>query len=190
MDIEPIMDKDRFYFPGQGSISTKHVLADIWVLKASDLGVNDNPIHTRTHLGHVLKPGDSVLGYNIEDSNINDVHFDKLDKNVVPDVILVKKYYDRSVSRRRRLWKLKHLAEQDTDLAIDNRDYNEFLDDLEEDPDLRQHVNIFKDHSKQIPVDSGEEVDESVPQITLAEMLDDLVIDDVEMGETSSMENV
>lgn len=53
--------------------------------------------------------------YNIEDSNINDVHFDKLDRNRVPDVILVKKYYgDRSSKRRQRVWKLKHLTEEAT----------------------------------------------------------------------------
>lgn len=62
MDIEPIMDKERKCFPGQGAISNRHVLADIWVVKASELGMNDNTIHTRTHLGHVLKPGDSVMG--------------------------------------------------------------------------------------------------------------------------------
>lgn len=62
MDIEPIMDKDRKFFPGQGTVSKKHVLADVWVTRASELGINDNTIHTRTHLGHVLKPGDSVMG--------------------------------------------------------------------------------------------------------------------------------
>ncbi|RZC39523.1 60S ribosomal export protein NMD3 [Asbolus verrucosus] len=183
MDIEPIMDKDRRTFPGQGAVSNKHVLADIWVVRASELGLSDGTIHTRTHLGHVLKPGDYVLGYNIGDSNINDVHFDKLDKSNVPDVLLVKKYYDRSQRKKRRIWKLKHLAEEDTALITDTKDYNEFLDDLEEDPDLRQNINIFKDSTKQIPVDSSEEIEENVPQITLAEMLDDLVIDDVEMSE-------
>lgn len=63
------------------------------------------------------------------------------------------------------------------------RDYNEFLDDLEEDPGLRQHVNIFKDSSKQIPVDINDGIDPSVPRITLEEMLDDLVIVDDDMGE-------
>lgn len=62
MDIEPIMEKDRKYFPGQGTVSSRHVLADIWLVKASELGINDNPIHGRTHLGHILKPGDSALG--------------------------------------------------------------------------------------------------------------------------------
>lgn len=40
----------------------QHVIADVWLVKASELGINDNPTHTRTHLGHVLKPGDSVFG--------------------------------------------------------------------------------------------------------------------------------
>ncbi|CAG9865332.1 unnamed protein product [Phyllotreta striolata] len=182
MDIEPIMDKDRKYFPGQGAISYRHVLADIWVTKASEIGLNDATIHTRTHLGHVLKPGDSVLGYNLEDSNVNDANFDKLDKSIVPDVILVKKHYgDKSFRRRQRIWKLKRLAEGDTAFDPDANDFNEFLDDLEEDPDLRQNINIFKDKTKQIPVDSFDEQNENLPQITLAEMLDDLVLDDVEM---------
>lgn len=120
IDIEPIMDKQRKFFPGQGTISMKHVLADAWIVKASELGMNSNTIHTRTHLGHLLKPGDWVLGYNIQDSNINDENFEKLDKENVPDVILVKKCYgDKAKRRRQRVWKLKHLAEEDTALNTD-----------------------------------------------------------------------
>ena len=63
------------------------------------------------------------------------------------------------------------------------RDYDEFLDELEEDPILRQNINIYKDTTKQIPVDDDDQTDPDDPQITLEEMLDDLVIDDVEMGE-------
>lgn len=55
------------------------------------------------------------FSYNVEDSNINDSSFDKLDRHAVPDVILVKKHYgDRSLRRRMRNWKLKHLAEEST----------------------------------------------------------------------------
>lgn len=58
------------------------------------------------------------------------------------------------------------------------------MEDIEEDPDMRQQINIFKDAKKaQIAVDSGDMVDPSLPQITLEEMLDDLVLDDVEMGD-------
>lgn len=119
----------------------------------------------------------------MEDSNVNDPNFEKLDRTKVPDVILVKKHYgDKSARKRQRIWKLKHLAEEDTALNVDANEYNEFLEDLEEDPAMRQHVNIFKDSSKQIPVDSND-VDSALPVITLEEMLDDLVIDDVEMAE-------
>lgn len=121
MDIEPIMDKDRKTFPGQGAISMRHTLADVWLVRASELGITENTIHTRTHLGHILKPGDSALGYNIEDSNINDEHYEKLDRNDVPDVILVKKYYDKSARRKQRIWKLKHLAEDDTAFNPDSK---------------------------------------------------------------------
>lgn len=57
------------------------------------------------------------------------------------------------------------------------------MDDLEEDPQLRQHVNIFKDSSKLIPVDVNDGIDPSVPRITLEEMLDDLVLEDDAMGD-------
>lgn len=51
----------------------------------------------------------------MEDTNVNDSNFDKLDRSVVPDVILVKKHYgDRSFRKRQRIWKLKRLAEGDT----------------------------------------------------------------------------
>lgn len=73
-----------------------------------------------------------------------------------------------------------------------NSDYNQFLEDLEEDPQLRQNVNIFKDQARQqaqqqqqpsMPVDVDDMLDPSVPRITLEEMLDDLLLDDDEMGE-------
>jgi len=68
-----------------------------------------------------------------------------------------------------------------------SRDYMEFLDDLEADPTYRQNVNIFKDPANiNTPVDD-DDADPTAPQITLEEMLDDLHIDDEEMGEPSNM---
>ncbi|XP_052740785.1 60S ribosomal export protein NMD3 [Bicyclus anynana] len=178
MDIDILKEHEKKTFPGQGAVSNKHVLADVWVVKESELGMDVSPVHTRTHLGHILKPGDTVLGYNLGDSNVNDVNLEKLSRDVIPDVYLVKKHYgERAARRRARAWKLRHMHEQTTSTADD--DYNEFLDDLEEDPALRQHINIFKDENK-IPVDT-DEIDPSLPRITLAEMLDDMVIEDVDM---------
>lgn len=190
MDVEVNVDNIKMKdtekkkkFPGQGALSSKHVIADVWVVKASELGLDVSPIHTKTHLGHLLKTGDSVLGYNLCDSNVNDVNFDKLDRSSIPDVLLVKKYYgERSARRRARNWKLKHMAEELHDgISSTNEDYNDFLDDLEEDPSIRQNVNIFKDTTK-TAVDT-DHIDPTIPRITLAEMLDDLCIEDVEMSE-------
>ncbi|XP_076749606.1 60S ribosomal export protein NMD3 [Xylocopa sonorina] len=183
MDIEPIKFKDRKFFPGQGCISNKHVIADVWLVKSCDLGINSNLIHTRTHLGHILKPGDTALGYAINDSNINDENFEMLNKDLVPDVILTKKNYthDRTARRKMRMWKLKHMLQDKDSMTTDNNDYYEFLEDIEEDPEMRQNINIFRDHKKSVPVDTNDLTDPNCPQITLEEMLDDLVIDDVEI---------
>lgn len=119
MDIEVILDKDRHFFPGQGPISAKHVVSDVWLVKASELGINENTVHTRTHLGHILKVGDSVMGYNLEDANINDPSFETLDKAKIPDIILVKKYYGDRMSRENlRNWKLEHLSPEATHLDV------------------------------------------------------------------------
>ncbi|KAI8424388.1 hypothetical protein MSG28_002912 [Choristoneura fumiferana] len=168
MDIDILKEHEKKSFPGQGMVSNKHVLADVWVVKESELGLDVSPIHTKTHLGHILKPGDTALGYNLGDSNVNDTNLDKLDRSVVPDVFLVKKYFgERSARRRARNWKLKHMAEE----------LHEGLSSTNE-----QNINIFKKEDV-VPVDT-DEIDPTLPRITLAEMLDDLNIEDVEMSET------
>ncbi|CAB0032427.1 unnamed protein product [Trichogramma brassicae] len=161
INIEPISEKEKKKFPGQGHVSNKYVIADAWVVKDYS---EENLIHTRTHLGAILKPGDS-----------------KLNQDLVPNVILVRKFYSNSKSARRRarMWKLKHIAE-DVDIGTENDDYNDFLEELEEDPEMRNNINIYRDNNKTIPVDTSC-IDEGVPQITLEEMLDDLVIEDTEM---------
>ncbi|XP_078041318.1 60S ribosomal export protein NMD3 [Augochlora pura] len=187
MDIEPIKLKDRKFFPGQGTISNKHVIADVWLVRSCDLGINENLIHTRTHLGHILKPGDAALGYAISDSNINDNNFEMLNKDLVPDVILTKKSYanDRATRHKLRAWKLRHMVQNGENMNADNADYYEFLEEIEEDLEMRQNINIFRDRTKTIPMDSTNLTDPTCPQITLEEMLDDLVIDDVQIPEVA-----
>lgn len=49
---------------------------------------------------------------------------------------------------------------------------------------MRQNINIFKNTAKPtMAVDTDEILDSGMPQITLEEMLDDLVLDDVEMAD-------
>lgn len=188
MDIDVILEKDRKTYPGQGQVSFKHALCDIWVVRASELGINDNPIHTRSHLGHLLKVGDSVMGYNTGEANINDPEFEKLTPEQVPDVILVRKHYDRQTRLSQRLWKIKHLAAEATD-ERSKHDYHEFLDDLEDHEDLRGQINIYRDSNKTAPIDL-QAGNSDVPQITLEEMMEDMTLEcaDDEMGEDAGAE--
>ena len=116
---------------------------------------------------------------------MNDPHLEKISADKVPDVVLVKKVYaEKSVRNRRRKWKLKHMqglhhtvGAGSASMSDGGYEYNDFLEDLEEDPELRKNVNVYKDASKvagQMAVDDQDSVADSqdIPQITLAEMLD------------------
>ena len=57
-----------------------------------------------------------------------------------------------------------------------NNEYVGFMEDIEEDAGMRQYINIYKDDTKRMPVDEDDELTAETPQVTLAEMLDDLDI--------------
>lgn len=169
----------------------KKVLADITVARAADLGVNDQVYYVRSHLGALCHAGDSVMGYFVANSNYNSDLFDGLNIDHVPDVVLVKKLYRRKTKKNRN-WKLKRMAKEhkDIDAAQDyssraqrqemeraERDYEVFLQELEEDTELRQSINLYKnaqqaESSQQNEMDEDE--DEDAPQIDIDELLDEL----------------
>ena len=190
LDIEP-----------SGPTKGKLVLADAQIMKASGGGNDDEIIHVRTHLGHILQPGDSCLGYNIIQSNFNSEAFDSLNHDRLPDVVIVKKAYpNRRKKNRSRNWKLKSIAKDAEDSnnaegafgrgalgrrgGVDTekveKQYEEFLNDLEEDPELRAGVNMYKtnepqekDENEMDESDVGEvEEDENLPKMD--ELLEDL----------------
>ncbi len=73
--------------------------------------------------------------------NVNDDSFEKMNRENMSDVVLVKKMYaDKSVRNRRRKFKLRHLDADGMDVTSVNRDYTDFLEDLEEDPAFRQNI--------------------------------------------------
>ena len=116
---------------------------------------------------------------------MNDPHLEKMSGDSLADVVLVKKVYaEKSVRNRRRKWRLKHMEGlhqpgSSGSMSDGGNEYNDFLEDLEEDPELRKNVNVYKDAAKisgEMPVDQESISDGDIPQITLAEMLDDLDI--------------
>ncbi|VDN38132.1 unnamed protein product [Gongylonema pulchrum] len=166
LDVEDVGNLKRA--SGHGRISTKHRLVDVWVVPSDQVGHDDQQICTRSHLGHVLKPGDLP--------------------DEVPDVILVRKIYDRTMRQRRRNWKLKRLVENGNvvnDTASVENEFENFLEDLEEDEQMREKINIYRDRNKQqLAVDSNDMEADLPPGPSLQEMLEDLDLNgDVEMTE-------
>lgn len=72
--MEILDEKTKRHVAGRGIESQKHVLASAWVMKASELGGGGREYHCRTHLGHLLHPGDSVLGLDIAGANMNNTY--------------------------------------------------------------------------------------------------------------------
>ena len=166
LDIEP-----------SGPTRGKYVLADAQVVLANskskgiteDETMGDDGIyHTRTHLGAILQPGDTVLGYHLTNSNFNNEDFEALDQGRLPDVMLVKKTYpNRRKKNKTRAWKLRSIAKEAEDVAegtvgrgalgrkggVDQRnverDYELFLRDLEEDKEMRGAINLYKQEQRE-----------------------------------------
>ncbi|KAH0512201.1 60S ribosomal export protein NMD3 [Microtus ochrogaster] len=104
---------------------------------------------------------------------------------VLSKKVLIKKSYDRTKRQRRRNWKLKELARDREDMDTDDeRQYQDFLEDLEEDEAIRKNVNIYRDST--IPVESDTD-DEGAPRISLAEMIEDLHISQDATGEEGAV---
>ncbi|XP_038052083.1 60S ribosomal export protein NMD3-like [Patiria miniata] len=181
LQVERIEDRERRHVAGEGSRSNKHLLADVWVMRSQDLGVCDTQYHCRSHLGHLLSAGDLVTGFDFTRTNVNDANLEQMKSDVLPDVVLIKKHYGNHQKRhRRRNWKLKSLRKEEEGVDPDkaDRDYIGFLEDLEEDVDYRKNINIYKDRSKEVTVESSD--DDDAPRISLQEMLDDLHLTDDE----------
>ncbi|CAG8499045.1 5817_t:CDS:2 [Funneliformis mosseae] len=166
-----------------------YILADIQVARSSDFGKNDKTFFARSHLGGILNAGDTALGYDLTSSNFNDNAFDTLNRNSLPDVVLVKKSYPQKRRKNKpRKWKLKSISKEQEEMASRKQDankmeedYESFLQDLEEDPELRQNVNLYKT-SPSMDIDTTAEEstaeEEDFPEVKLEELLEDLTLED------------
>lgn len=111
------------------------------VVRVSDHAV----LSCTTHLGHILKHGDSVLGY-----DLTAINFDELEglrnQRYLPDVVLVRKIYPE---RRKRFWRLKRMEIEEEDGGharrddLEKKDFEEFMEELEQDKYLRAKVNLY-----------------------------------------------
>jgi len=58
----------------------------------------------------------------------------------------------------------------------DDEEFEEFMNDLEEDPEMRSKMNLFKDENVNAEERKGEE-DEDYPEVQLHELIDQLTLD-------------
>ncbi|CDW73854.1 UNKNOWN [Stylonychia lemnae] len=130
-------------------------MVSVEIQRKDDYGKNDLTFTVNTHLGEVLNYFDTVLGFDLDQMNMTELdEFSHL-KREIPPVILVKKTFPKYRQKQKnRAWKLKHLEKE----AIDEnnhhkkdkannkhqRDYDLFMQDIEEDVEMRQHVDLFK----------------------------------------------
>ncbi|KAK6280150.1 hypothetical protein POUND7_020417 [Theobroma cacao] len=173
---------------------SKYVLADIEVARITDYG---KLFYIRTHLGHILKPGDRALGYDLYGANSNDMELDKYKGLVLPEAILIKKSYEEKRQKKRgkpRSWKLKSL-----DMEVDdtkgrayeekmNSEYEGFLRDLEENPELRFNLSLYRNRDYQPSEMASVSEGDDMPSVPLEELLADLELSEQEDGEDSMRE--
>ncbi|KAH9314891.1 hypothetical protein KI387_023518 [Taxus chinensis] len=166
----------------------KYSLADAQVARVSDFGKNDTIFNVKTHLGHLLNPGDNALGFDFYGANTNDMEMDKYKGLNLPDVILVKKSYEERRQKKRgkpRPWKLNNLpievepsSRGRTDDAKEDQDYEKFLEELEEDQEMRSKIALYRNKAYH-PSDTTSMTDgEDAPSVPLEEFLNDLTLED------------
>ncbi|POY71731.1 hypothetical protein BMF94_5092 [Rhodotorula taiwanensis] len=208
LDIEPTSH------PPKTAKGGRFLLADAQVSPLGGTMSSDTIFHCRTHLGAVLKPGDTVSGYMLANSNFNNDAWESMNQERVPEVVLIRKTYPaRRKQKKPRNWKLQSMVKQvggselegaDTigfgreraeakskrsgvaDQAKAEADYERFLQDLEEDPEMRQTIQLFRDpnapatgrDADAMADDTDAEVDEDeddeFPEIQVDELADEL----------------
>ncbi|CAI9786643.1 unnamed protein product [Fraxinus pennsylvanica] len=153
---------------------------------------------SKTHLGHLLNPGDYVLGYDLYGANNNDIELDRYKGLVLPELILIKKSYEEKRQRKQnkpRSWKLKspHMEIDNSTRGRDheekmNAEYEPFKRGLEENPELRFNISLYRNKEYQPSEMASEIGGEDIPSIPIEELLANLDLSDKEMENGSIKE--
>jgi len=102
--------------------------------------------NVRSHLGEYLEHGVSVLGYDLTTLNFFLEAGDEV-KNL-PEIVLVKRFYP---NKKKRIWKLRRMDIEEKDEKnihkknkVKEEHFDDFLEEVENDPDMRQKINLYK----------------------------------------------
>jgi len=105
----------------------------------------------KTHLGSMTKVGAYVMGYDIGQINAEEIE----DIKRLPEIILVKRIYPDQKGNK-RIFKLRRLEKDGViveekekpkkkELAKEEQDMEDFLNELEYDKNIRKNVNLYRD---------------------------------------------
>ncbi|KAK8837653.1 hypothetical protein M9Y10_036186 [Tritrichomonas musculus] len=121
-------------------------------------------IIVKSHLGCDLREGESCFAYDLRSSIIPDDAMDVFKKHNLPEVIIVGRVPQSHANKkkRQRPWHLKRIGNQ---FSSEQEDFEEFLDDLEENPELRKGISIYKNDNTP---NNDPEIEQSL--IALSEM--------------------
>lgn len=149
-----------------------------------------------------VQAGDTALGYDLASLQIVDPELEKYRRGIqLPDVLLVKKSYQEKRRKKRakgisRAWKLQRMdvAEDDSAAAGHKagareaekaaQDEELFMQELEEDEEVRAQVQIFRDHQAAAGGAAGgmgEETDgdddgDDAPEVPIECLLDEMTL--------------
>lgn len=184
-------------------------MAEVELARECDLGRNDDRVSAVSHLGHILRAGDTVLGYDVSSANLPEGEATGELRGSLPDVVLVRKVYPRDDregggGKSDRHWKLGELEKdggdggggggisEKRDEAAAEKDYERFLQQLESDKDMRRQVNLYKSGlsaaaAKSAAGATGDGAMEDVSEmdeeeVRLEELLDGMTLDNADAG--------
>mmetsp|Transcript_101332 Transcript_101332/g.291975 ORF Transcript_101332/g.291975 Transcript_101332/m.291975 type:complete len:528 (-) Transcript_101332:163-1746(-) len=188
LNVEVLPDQQaaaafRHHVPGRG----KYAVGDVEVVRVQDLGVNDDRYIVRSHLAGLLRPGNHVLGYDLRSVNISGLDSAGIEEQTA-DFLLVKRQF-KSKRSKRRAWELKRMdktVDVGEEAINDDDDLEAVKKDLEEDPELRKGVNMYRveqqSAARQTDAAAGEgeedEEEDDSPEVPLAELLEGLALRD------------
>jgi len=203
LSIEPILSHQRVSAKRRKT-DKKIRMAECTIARERDFGVVDTQFICVSHLGHVLREGDVVLGYDLTNAQLS-IDEGTLNGKDLPDVILVRKQY---ANKKDRIWTLKNLeVEGQQELTTKEKqamedDYEEFMQEIEGDKEMRANIKLYKNQVKDISNEKGgvtnqqkngnngndvdDEDDDCVDddEIRLEELLDELEIGDCQINDT------
>lgn len=130
------------------------------------------------------------MGYMLSGTVFNNPEFEAIEQSNtyssrIPDVIIVKKHYPNRRRNRKRQWKVKRMAKDEGELLPKkadqermDREFEQFLEDIEQDEEFRAGVQLYKQPKRQpqpdeMSVATTDDGDYDGPQVDMEELLDD-----------------